>query len=118
MPYRDPHTAAPCLWAVRQEDGPAFELSVTTHDWLEDKQSRKSFEMALIAEYRREMGASPTANFGRIIPGYKQSSYRSGDFRGGPLKERETEPQANLGVGPLPRTSVDDPLATDWMGLR
>ena len=24
MPYRDPYTAAPSLWAIRQEDGPAF----------------------------------------------------------------------------------------------
>ncbi|SEP08469.1 hypothetical protein SAMN04487948_11381 [Halogranum amylolyticum] len=41
---------------------------MTTHKWLEDKQSRKSFEMALIAAYRRAMGKSTTANFGRIIP--------------------------------------------------
>lgn len=118
MPYRDPHTAAPCLWAVRQEDGPTFELSVTTHDWLEDKQSRKAFEMALIAAYRRAMGESTTANFGRIIPGYKQSSYSKDSIRGGPLEEGDTEPQAAPGIEPLPRVSVDDPLASDWMGLK
>ncbi|RDZ49997.1 hypothetical protein C5C07_19735 [Haloferax sp. Atlit-4N] len=117
MPYRDPHTAAPCLWAVRQEEGPEFEVSVTTHDWLDDKQSRKAFEMALIADYRRTMGKSTTANFGRIIPGYKQSSYRSGGVQGGPLKDGESEPQAAPGVSPLPRISVDNPLESDWMGL-
>jgi len=26
MPYRDPHTAAPCLWAVRDRYGPALEV--------------------------------------------------------------------------------------------
>lgn len=27
MPYRNPHTAAPCLWAVRDRYGPALEIS-------------------------------------------------------------------------------------------
>lgn len=30
MPYRDPHTAAPCLWAVRDDVGSALEVSHTT----------------------------------------------------------------------------------------
>jgi hypothetical protein len=29
MPYRDPHTAAPALWALRHRDGCDFEASVT-----------------------------------------------------------------------------------------
>ena len=117
MPYRDPHTAAPCVWAIRQEDGPELEVSVTTPPLVEDKQERKAFEDALIAVHRRETGASPTANFGRIIAGYKQSTYRSDDVRGGPLAEDETEANAEPGVGPLPWTNYDDLLASDWMGL-
>ncbi len=117
MPYRDPHTAAPCLWAVQQEDGEKLEVSVAAPTLAEDKQSRKAFEDALIAVYRRETGRSPTANFGRIIDGYRQSTYRSGGERGGPLNPEETESNAENGVGPLDWRLSDDVLSTDWMGL-
>jgi len=90
MPYRDPHTAAPCLWAVQREEAEKLEVSVTTPTLAEDKQSRKAFGDALIAVYRREWGES-TANFGRIIDGYRQSTYRSGEERGGPLEPGQTE---------------------------
>jgi len=117
MPYRDPHTAAPCLWAVQQEDGEKLEVSVATPTLAEDKQSRKAFEDAQIAVYRREMGESPTANFGRIIDGYQQSTYRSGEERGGPLEPGETESNTEEGVGPLDWSRSDDVLSEDWMGL-
>ncbi|WP_237560406.1 GIY-YIG nuclease family protein [Halolamina rubra] len=117
MPYRDPHTAAPCLWAVQQEDGKELEVSVTTPTLAEDKQSRKAFEDALIAVYRRERGESPTANFGRIIDGYRQSTYRSGGERGGPLEPGETESNAESGVGPLDWSRSEAILSGDWMGL-
>ncbi len=117
MPFRDPHTAAPCLWAVREEYGPNLEVSVATPELAIDKQSRKSFEEALIAVYRREFGESPTANFGRIIDGYQISTYRRGEFRGGPLPDGETEPHAEPGVAPLNWQRSDDVLADDWMGL-
>jgi len=80
MPFTDPHVAAPCLWAIRQESGPAFEVSVATPDGVANKQRRKAIEEALIAVYRRETGANTTANFGRMIEGYKRSS-RSSDGR-------------------------------------
>lgn len=117
MPYRDPHTAAPCLWAVQQEDGEKLEVSGATPTFAEDKQARKAFEDALIAVYRREMGESPTANFGRIIDGYRQSTYRSGEERGGPLEPGETEFNTEDGVGPLDWSRSDDVLSEDWMGL-
>lgn len=101
MPYRDPHTAAPCLWAVQQEYGKKLKVSVTAPPLAEGKQSRKAFEDALIAVYRREMGESPTANFGRIIDGYKQSTSRSGGECGGLLDPGETESNAEKGVDPL-----------------
>ena len=34
MPYTDPHVAAPSLWVVRQEYGPAFQVSVIEPDDL------------------------------------------------------------------------------------
>jgi hypothetical protein len=117
MPFRDPHTAAPCLWAVRDVIGPGLEISIATPDWAENTQRRKGLEAALIAVYRRETGESPTANFGRIISGYKQSSYRKGDMRGGPLAPDETESNAERGVGPLPWKQPDKVTARNWMGL-
>ncbi len=117
MPFRDPHTAAPCLWAVRDRYGSEFEVSTTTPPLAEDDQDRKGLEAALIAIARREMGQSPTANFGRIIDGYSQSSYRKDGYVGGPLDDGETEPNAEPGRGPVPWENVDDVTALNWMGL-
>lgn len=117
MPYRDPHTAAPCLWAVQQESRQELEVSVAAPPLAREKQPRKAFEDALIAVYRRDVGASPTANFGRIIDGYEQSSYRSAGHRGGVLASDATEPNATAGVGPLDWTHREEFLADDWMGL-
>ena len=116
MPFRDPHTAAPCLWAIRDDDGPGFELSYTTPDCAADDQQRKGLEAALIASYRLETGESPPANFGRIIPGYQQSTYRNGGVRGGRLADGENEPNAERGCPP--KTWVNFEAVTDrnWMG--
>ncbi|ADB60295.1 hypothetical protein Htur_1407 [Haloterrigena turkmenica DSM 5511] len=83
MPFRDPHTAVPCLWAVRNRDRPAFEVSTATPSLATHNQDWKGLEEALITTARREMGESPTANFGRIISGYSQSGYRSDGYVGG-----------------------------------
>lgn len=117
MPYRDPHTAAPCLWALRDRDGPGFEVSVTAPDTAVDDQHRKGLEAACIAIHRRETGTSPVANFGRIISGYEQSSYSKDGHRGGSLANGETEPNAAPGTGPLTWTSWTDTHADDWLGL-
>lgn len=117
MPYRDPHTAAPCLWAVRDRYGPAFEFSYAVPPKAEDDQMRKAIEAALIALARREMGESPTANFGRMIPGYKQSSYSKDGIIGGPLSEEETEPNAEDGLGPVPWENLERVTAPNWVGL-
>ena len=63
------------------------------------------------------MGESPTANFGRIIDGYKQSSYSKDGIVGGPLPEGETEPNCEDGRGPVPWENVNDVTASNWMGL-
>ncbi|WP_255152190.1 GIY-YIG nuclease family protein [Halorarius halobius] len=117
MPYRDPHTAAPTLWAIRQEHGPDLEVSWTAPPAADAKQHRKAIEAALIALHRRDVGASPVANFGRMIPSYEQSSYSDDERRGGPLADGETESNTAPGTEPLPWTNHDNPLAADWMGL-
>lgn len=117
MPYRDPHTAAPTLWAIRQEHGPELEVSWVAPNRAADKQARKGTEAALIAVHRRDVGESPVANFGRMIPGYKQSSYSRDEFRGGPLAADETEANTATGTELLPWTAHDRPLSEGWMGL-
>ena len=119
MPYRDPHTAAPCLWAVRDYVCPALEFSYTTPPKAEDEQHRKGIEAALIALHRRETDRSPTANFGRIIDGYRQSSYSYNEpsYKGGRLESGENEPNSASGVGPPNWQNWREPLAQDWMSL-
>ncbi|GAA0237009.1 GIY-YIG nuclease family protein [Haladaptatus pallidirubidus] len=117
MPYRDPHTAAPCLWAIHDRDSSALEVSWTVPSQASDFQARKAIEAALIALHRREHGHSPTANFARIIPGYKQSSYRKDGLVGGRLADDETESNADLGIGPLDWEQWMNLTADDWMGL-
>ncbi|WP_435075599.1 GIY-YIG nuclease family protein [Halorubrum sp. HHNYT27] len=117
MPYTDPHVAAPSLWAVRQEYGPEFQVSVVEPDDVDKRRRRLSIEEALIAVYRRESGENTTANFGRIIDGYKRSSMRSSGFTGGTLTDDETESNSAPGIGPLPWTDADEPTSRSWMGL-
>ncbi|WP_226908738.1 GIY-YIG nuclease family protein [Haloferax massiliensis] len=83
----------------------------------EDTQDRKGLEAALIAVHRRNIGRSPTANFGRMIPGYRQSSYSCDGDVGGPLAPGESEPNSEPGVGPLDWSNADSLFADDWMGL-
>lgn len=117
MPYRDPHTASPCLWAIVDRYGAKLEVSVATPPEAQDKQQRKAMEDALIALQRREQGRSTTANFARIIPGYKQSSYRKDGLVGGPLQVDETEPHTDPGMDPLPWETPTELTSDTWMGL-
>jgi hypothetical protein len=91
MPYNDPHTAGPGLWALRHAAGVDFEVSVLPVEgstpW------RKSLECCAISLYRVERGLSPTLNFGRMPVGYLKSSGNNRRlveagrrFRGGPIE--------------------------------
>jgi len=64
MPYRDPHTVAPALWALRQLGGEDYEAS--TSPVAGDARWRKALECVAIALYRQEHRRSPTFNFGRM----------------------------------------------------
>lgn len=117
MPYRDPHTAGPALWALRQT-GADLEVSVCPVEgstpW------RKGLEALAISLYRQEYGSSPTANFGRMPGGYRMSSANSSRlaeagsmYRGGPtLKNNESHLAGIPPVGPL----GDSPVSQDWCG--
>lgn len=119
MPYRDPHTAAPALWALRDETGCDFEVSVVpvtgSTPW------RKGLEALAIGLYRQEYGQSPTVEFGRVPSGYQASSSNNARlvrlgkrFRGGPAPEMTLESHAP-GIPPVGPFG-DDPHASDWNG--
>jgi hypothetical protein len=118
MPYRDPHTAGPALWALYHQTGEAFEVSVVPVEgstpW------RKGLEALAIALYRQEHGHSPTVEFGRMPAGYRASSSYNRRllaagrvFRGSPSEE--TDASHAPGIAPLgPITG--DPHDAAWGG--
>lgn len=72
MPYRDPHTAAPALWALRHATGVEFEVSTAVVEG--STAHRKGMESVAIAQHRQEHGCSPAVNFGRMPPGWSMPS--------------------------------------------
>jgi hypothetical protein len=114
MPYRDPHTAAPALWALRHARGCTFEASVLPVQG--DTRYRKGLEALTLALYRQDARRSRTVNFGRILQGYRLSSGNNARLvangkrlRGGP----DTADQDNWtdGISPV------GPLGGDAQGL-
>ena len=107
MPYRDPHTAGPALWAIRQASQCSFEVSVVEVD--AEPAWRKGLEAVAISFYRQRRGQSPTFNFGRMPAGYAISSGRNArlaaagrQFRGGPSSRAAAQHEAGIPpVAPL-----------------
>jgi len=116
MPYRDPHTAAPALWALRHRDGCDFEVAVIEVPGTGP--DRKALEATAITLYRIGSGRSPTASFGRMPAGYTISSGNNARlaaagrrYRGGP------DPAAPAGPASAPVSGLPgaDPASADWM---
>jgi hypothetical protein len=118
MPYTDPHTAAPALWALRKQTGLEYEVSVApvkgTTPW------RKGLEALALALHRQEFKKSPTVNFGRMPKGYRKSSgnnqrlVQAGKrFRGGECDTTDAHHELGLPpVGPL----TGGPQDAGWCG--
>lgn len=118
MPYRDPHTAGPALWALRRATGCAFEVSVMPYTG--PYAMRLGLEAVAIAQYRQEYGRSPTIQFGRMPPGYRMSSSNNQRlvaagkrFRGGPMAETDA---SHLPSTPPAGPLTGDPEGTGWCG--
>lgn len=118
MPYRDPHTAGPGLWALRHATGCDFEVSVTP---IEGSTAwRKGLECVAISLYRAAYGQSPTIEFGRMPPGYRMSSGNNARLvaagkrvRGGICDGEDTSHLPGIApCGPL----AGDPCAPHWCG--
>lgn len=108
MPYRDPHTAAPALWALRHSTGCEFEASAMTTTG--DPLLRLGHEALEIGLHRQTHGESPTVQFGRVPVWYRASSPNNARlvaagnrFRGGPYSPVGTAaPRQQL---PAPETA-------------
>jgi hypothetical protein len=114
MPWNDPHTAAPSLWAWHDAEGYAYECSATPLD--ASTGGRRGMESFLLYKYRQERGESTLCNFGRFHPRYRKSTNRKEGLRGGKLAEGHKDNPAGFpGIEPL--EAVGKPGDRDWMGL-
>jgi hypothetical protein len=124
MPYNDPHTAGPALWAQKRLEDCEYEASVVVMRDLSTPQ-RKAQECVAIARHRQAHGQSPTFNFGRMPPGYSKSTgnnsalaARGKRHRGGPTDEiLACHVPGRAPDGPIDGDgSVDDLLGLGWSG--
>jgi hypothetical protein len=113
MPYNDPHTAAPNLWAWRQEEKWSFECSATIFSG--PKTVRKSLECFLLWQYRFEKGESTLCNHGRFHKNYVKSSDRSKGRRGFRLPSPKINNSSGESLPPLQIRG--SPADSDWMQL-
>ncbi|MDM0052012.1 hypothetical protein [Variovorax sp. J22R115] len=113
MPYNDPHTAAPSLWAWRHAEGYSYECSGASA--TPDPFQRKALECFLLWKYRLSTGTSTLCNHGHFHPSYKKSGNRSSGVRGGLLRPEVTPRSRNESQQLLLRSA--EPTASDWMGV-
>jgi hypothetical protein len=113
MPWNDPHTAAPALWAYRVEDGFAFDVSVAPGP--EDKQQRSGLEDYLLWRYRVETGTSTLCNYGHFHPQFTRPSNKRAGTAMQRLPKGEVNPNSGPSADPLPLQGA--PLEPDWMTL-
>lgn len=114
MPFNDPHTAAPSLWALRHAEHVDFECSAAPVDM--PKRRREGLECYLIWKYRVERCESTLCNHGRFHRLYQKSGPRSSKKRGGVLLDGRLNPAGGPSLPPLPYQG--HPSDSDWMGQR
>jgi len=113
MPFNDPHTAAPRLWAYRDADGLEFEASAAEVGM--SKNDRMALECYLVWQYRMEAGQSTLCNFGRTHTRYTASRNRSTGDRGRRLNADEPDGGGWPSVPALSHNETEDRCR--WMGL-
>lgn len=113
MPFNDPHTAAPSLWAWNDANGYSYECSAAAY--YSDLSQRTGWECYLLWQYRLLNGSSTLCNFGRFHPHYKKSTERKKGVIGGKLPEGEINPSGGPSVPPLQRRG--NPGDCNWMNL-
>ncbi len=122
MPYSDPHTVGPALWAHRIDTGETFEVSVAVLEV--DKADRMGREALEVTKQRIIDGYSPAYNFGRMPYGWIKSTGNNRQLietgkrsRGRRMTAEELAAAAPDPSVPPPVTIDGDVRAADWMGL-
>jgi hypothetical protein len=123
MPYNDPHTAGPALWAHRIDTGEAFEVSVAVLEV--DKADRLGREALEVTKQRIIDGCSPAYNFGRMPYGWwpsrgsnTKANKAAGKYvRGRRMTDEELAALPPDESVPPPTTLEGDARAADWLGL-
>jgi hypothetical protein len=114
MPYNDPHTAAPSLWAWRDARGYTYECSGAPAS--SDKRERLALECWLLWNHRLAYGRSTLCNHGHFHPRYLKSGDRKTGRRGGPkieIADFALDPHPSL----PPLLICAAPTDSNWMGL-
>ena len=123
MPYNDPHTAGPALWAHRIDTGETFEVSIAVlRTSGPERLGREALE---ITKRRMIDGCSPLYSFGRMPAGWYKSrgsntkkNVAGGRYhRGGRLPEALTEQRIPDPSAPPPRSLDQDPHYRAWLDL-
>jgi hypothetical protein len=122
MPYNDPHTVGPALWAHRIDTGETFEVSVAVLEV--DKADRMGREALEVTKQRIIDGCSPAYNFGRMPHGWIKSTGNNRRLveagrrsRGRRMTAEELAAAGRDPSVPPPATLEGDVRAADWMGL-
>jgi hypothetical protein len=114
MPWNDPITEAPALWAWQDAEGFEYECSAAPLDASQG--GRRGMVSFLLYRYRQERGESTLCNFGRFHPRYRKSTNRKENRRGDRLADdHKDNPAGGPGVPSLP--SIGKPGDADWRGL-
>ena len=146
MPWNDPHTEAPGLWAWRDAESAVLSVpgegvrreepddGIRGKDGIEEAAPNlcgyecsaapldaspaglRGMESFLLYRYRQEYGESPLCNFGRFHPRYRRSTNRKENLRGGRLAEGQKDNPA--GWPSIPPLDPEGNFGErDWMGL-
>jgi len=114
MPWNDPDTSAPALWAWWNAEGYEYECSAAPLD--ASPAGRRAMECFLLYKYRQETGDSTYCNFGRFHPRYRRSTNKSEGHRGGRLADGQKDnPAGGSSLPPLPTSGIIGDA--DWMGI-
>ena len=114
MPWSEPMTEAPSLWAWQHAEGFSYECSAAPLD--ASAATRRAMESFLLYRYRQEHGESTLCNFGRFHPRYRKSTNRKGNQRGGKLEENHLDNPAG-GPSVKPLSPMGTPGDRYWMGI-
>jgi hypothetical protein len=114
MPWNEPMTEAPSLWAWQNAEGYSYECSAAPLDASQG--GRRGMESFLLYRYRQEYGASTLCNFGRFHPRYRKSTNRKENKRGGKLEENHLDNPAG-GPSVRPLSAIGTPGDRYWMGI-